>query len=153
MKKWLIVIFSFLLLKGNAQDYFEDLKGTGTPVLFKSDQDKWLFVARLTTGDNSAKVNLFKHFYVNDHGFPNPGIPALNRWKLFMGAGAFCKAKIENGLGSVFSSAQIAPGFSAGAYYAIAKRIWRDDGHGSSKFSTWTLIFTASISGSAFQLY
>jgi hypothetical protein len=139
----------FLFSQASGQDYFEDIKGEGVPVLLNGNENKWLFVSRLNIGDNSGKLNLYRFWKVDEEGFDKPN---QDRHKLFLGAGIFGKAKTENGIGSLFGSGHLAGGFSAGAYFVVGKRIWDVNG-AATRYGTWNLIFSGSLSGSEFQLY
>jgi hypothetical protein len=144
----LVSIFTFIF--SAAQDYFEDINSEGVPVFFNAQSDKWLFSSRVNIGDNSIKVNLFKNWLKREQGFGPPPTTSRDRW--FNGVGGFFKAKTENGLGSIFNSNQIAPGFSGGAYYFHRHSMWRLVGT-NTRYSATMFILSGSISGSSLQLY
>lgn len=145
-----LLIFVTLLNRANSQDYFEDLKGTGNSILLNGGDGKLLFSSRLNIGDNSAKVNLYRQYLVHENGFETADFK--NRNKFNIGWGAFVKAKIENGLGSLFGGGHIAPGYTGSAYLSIGNKIWHNK-NDIVHFSSWAIILSGTYSGSEFQLY
>lgn len=146
MKRILLLILLFSCQLATAQDYFEDIKGNGTPLSFNNTR---LFSSRINVGDNSIKANLFHQYKVNEEGFDHPG---LARHKVFIGWGLWFKTKTEDGLGALFNSGDFNPGFGSGAYLTFHKRTWSKNDEGTN-YRSWILAFSANINYSQYRLY
>jgi hypothetical protein len=149
----LIILVITYLSSGKimAQDYFSDLRSNGTPViLLKDNSSDILFSGTGNIGDNSVKVSIYKQYWIKKDEF-NPLI--VPRQKYSWGWGLSGKAKVENGLGSLFSAGQLNPGFTGGGYLSLSKFYWKKDGAGNTYFGTWVLILSGTINSSQFQLY
>jgi hypothetical protein len=144
-----LVIFCVLLcsVESSAQDYFEDTKGEGASILLNRGED-WLFSSRLNTADNSIKVNLYRQYMLDQQGF-SPR--QERRRRSYWGWGLGGKAKVENSLGSVFSSGQLAPGFTGSGYLSLVNRFW--DKRAIKSYRSLIVLMYGSISRSEFQLF
>ncbi len=138
-----------LSISGHGQDFFEDIRANGIPILQPDSCKKALITPRLSTQDNSIKVNFFKW---RGGGFlcqtaktqpagdqpdstrpdgaqlaqvvlgpdtPNP--PVSTKPEYANGWGLNLKAKASDGIGTIFRGADFANGVTLGAYVAFAR--------------------------------
>ncbi len=153
-----------------AQDYFEDAKGSGSPILF--GKGSGLVSARFNVGDNSTKINLFHFFPLgNPEGkshnihtgrempppVDDPERPPYfdDRTSHSLGIGGFFKAKTEDGLGTLFQG-QLTPGIQTGAYFAYRNSEYKNlrGALGDRAiYSNWVVLGTVGLSHSTLQLY
>lgn len=128
-----VYLFCFLLasLTAKAQIWYDDAAGGGFPVLLGGSKNgnsekTTLFNARVNTSDGSTILSIFKRKFPKTQGIdtttvrpsatdrPDPNSFSRNNPRF--GWGTSVKGKVENGLGSLFSSGKISPSFTVGGY-------------------------------------
>lgn len=132
----LVAGLGLLSLSAKGQDFFEDVRANGTPIL-RGDAKKALLTPRISTPDKSVKVNFFKLTTVGDksdvskkdsNGVTEPQSVTLpaneenppprttpirsNGW------GFSVKATLNDKIGSIIGSGNFSKGASVGAYKA-----------------------------------
>lgn len=156
-----VVLFCLISLSGNGQDFFEDLRANGTPIL-RGDGKKALLTPRISTVDKSIKLNLFKLNTKDtlkdsdgseieqtvvlgvDEKNPPPRTTPLysNGWGLSL------KANANDKIGSIIGSGNFSKGASIGAYKAWIKL---DRAKGSRLFGSILAIGATTNSYRFFQ--
>jgi hypothetical protein len=143
-----------------AQDYFEDVQGNGFPIL-AFPNNRTLLSTRINIGDNSAKVNFFQFYPVSappaaapqqdtgrNLGVSQPVPPPRVGKYADVGWGLFAKGKIESGLGNLFTSGDLVPGVTGGAYLAL-----RQVNVKATETIFGGLILSATYSGSNYRFF
>ncbi len=138
MKFKVLFLTVFLLNMTNlfGQDYFEDSKGSGFSIM--STNVTSIFSAKLNVGDNSIKSDLFNQYQVKK-------VSDLSTYHF--GWGLSLKGKSENGLGILFSTGSLVPGFTGNGYLAFRKIIKKP----VAKW--WIFILSGGYSVSKYNLY
>ena len=145
------VIIAFLPSLIQAQDYFDDAKGSGLTVLTGKTGDA-ILSTRFNIGDNSIKVNFFQQYRLNQikqpdtidlDTYPKPPVkPQRND----IGWGAYVKGKSENGLATIFSTGSLVPGFEGNLYLSFrhlqtdSTEIRTETGSRKIKVSRWWVV-------------
>src|SRR5271157_2476060 len=138
MKFKVLFLTVFLLNMTNlfGQDYFEDSKGSGFSIM--STNVTSIFSAKLNLGDNSIKSDLFNQYQVKK---------VSDLLTYHFGWGLSLKGKSENGLGILFSTGSLVPGFTGNGYLAFRKIIKKP----VTKW--WIFILSGGYSVSKYNLY
>ena len=184
MKKQLIIfIFSFYTLSANGQDWFDDTRSDGVNIFKKTEESKstTLFSTRFNTKEGII-LNFFDWSKNNRIGlfdstvnkmvwiYPSEQEDYKKKWgdakftkgatnsRKFSGWGISVKSKADQGLGTLFSSGQLADGFAGNVYYAgeqvVSEEEWEKKykkANHSESFRFW--VFTAGYSNSQFRFY
>jgi hypothetical protein len=115
----------------NGQDFFEDLKANGTPIL-EAGNGSTLLTPRLTPSDGSIKINFFKwmgnkldttsaEIQEIEFGMNNQNSTRALGTSCQSGFGLNLKARSADGLSSVFKTGSFANGITLGGYKAFAR--------------------------------
>ncbi|HTD41961.1 MAG TPA: hypothetical protein VK671_15135, partial [Mucilaginibacter sp.] len=158
-RSYLIIVFVLLSNLLHAQDYFSDRNANGSPIILNSHgSNQLLFSANVDVSDKSSlKANIFKQYWLNKDSYTamvNKNNDTVPRNKNFLGWGLSTKASTTNGLGSVFGSGKLNPGFAGSGYLAFSNYSWvKPKGGTGTTFSSLAIILTGTLSYTNHQFF
>lgn len=162
IKLVLAFLISIASNKANCQDYFEDSKGEGFPMILQTHGSS--ISARVNSKDNSLKASVFRYLtnrtpdYIPTEAettiIPPTGYATTLQDNVTYGLGANIKGKTEQSIGSLFSEGAFSPGFTGGLYFARRGLMYKPKGLGAkTKALVSTLLLGFQYSRSSLRLF